>query len=270
MLLQAQTILLWRLQPKLSNCPVCLTWSQMTVSPRRWEGRRWFCFLWRTEAQLWPRDGWRLVGWLVEGFFPLQQALHFVPGLRELAAGAQRCQGGADTGGQVWAAGHPGTRTGVALLPRALEVPSWREAVGVEMKPPSSPPHCFHPLLLCERLDSRFASARCFQKHSGEVEGNGAHETSLPSVGPWCPAGEYSGTAAVRAFFSPSLPAFPRTCPALQGFCLRCWWGRAAWCLGVAGSPAELCRCSGMSPLGLVPPAAGGKGSSRQHCKKAA
>lgn len=77
----------------------------MIESPRRWAGRRALSQRAdRLEAQLWPRDGFRFVC-LLRVFFPLQQALHFVPGLQNLAAGARSCQGHADRSGQVQAVG---------------------------------------------------------------------------------------------------------------------------------------------------------------------
>lgn len=67
----------------------------------------------RLEARLWLRDGFRFVC-LLRVFFPLQQALHFVPGLQNLAAGARSCQGHADRSGQVQAVGWD--RAGAVLL----------------------------------------------------------------------------------------------------------------------------------------------------------
>lgn len=183
------------------------------------------------------------------------------PGLGELAAGAQGCQGG----GRHGRAGvGTGTATGVALLPRtcSLKVPSWgKAAVGVGngalLLSPPPPLNCLHLRPRGGRLDPRamgMFQARGLFRNTRERWG----ETLLmgPTGAPWGRGDPRGDARALRVCGLMSLPppppshAAPRTSLAPRGFCLRCCWGHVVVSLGIGVSPAEVAlQISGVSSV---------------------
>lgn len=208
----------------------------MTASPRRWDGRRFFIFTGRLEAQLWARDGCRLVGLLVKSF-GFVVLVFFLP---PLAAGFAFCSrvarvGGGRaglSGGRQTRAGRCGLRDATGRgrgrhccrgLALAMSLAGGKQRSGRGDGTRDPPPiACTHGW---PRGPGECASAGCFQIRSGEVRGNGAHGTCRCSVGPRCPAGGCSGTVCVWALLPPPLPTVPHTCPTPRGFGLRCCWG---------------------------------------------